>query len=607
MNINRTYGGSILKISLLAILLLVSNAGASSTVNVGYVNYDDSGFTGVGVATGNIFSNAIVGGPHALLTTDSVTYNGMNFTPLKRADISTANLSSYDTLILFEICDINTSLSPAQHAAINAYITSGHKVLLFDSDRCATGTGGKADYSWFTFPFATSSPGPRGAIGTLTIVENSTLTNGTNDLSGDPFNRDELGDANTATTSDPNWCAAAKTTNALGNNGFWYAYARNTGLIVYNGADNWFSDGPTKSLTDTFVNMLNQPFNPDGLPCSISLAQPKGSIAGTKFNDLNGDGTRQSTEPGLGGWNITLTNDTGFVQQLTTAPDGSYNLTNLTDGNYTVGEVIQPGWIQTAPAVSTTGSATYKVQISGGNAITGEDFGNFKLGSVSGMKFQDLNANGVIDPNEVGLTGWNITIKGTDTITGKTVNQTTTTDVNGNYNFTGLTAGTYIISETLKSGWVQTAPLGGTFTVTITSGASFTGLNFGNFHKGKITGGGYIPALGAPTAKATFGIVGQYPDSSNTAQGSVEYQDHGPANLNIKSINITTVATTTDKTKGIITGYATVNGAGSYPFIVYVEDNGEPGKGVDVFNISLPTYPYSNGANLSYGNIQIHS
>ncbi len=155
------------------------------------------------------------------------------------------------------------------------------------------------------------------------------------------------------------------------------------------------------------------------------------------------------------------------------------------------------------------------------------------------------------------------------------MNQTTTTDANGNYNFTGLTAGTYTISETLKDSWVQTAPATGTYTVTITSGAVITGQDFGNFHKGKITGGGWINITGDP--KATFGIVGQYPDSSNTAQGNVEYQDH-IANLNIKSIQINTSATTLDKKKGVITGLAQVNGAGSYPFVVYVEDNAEPGK-----------------------------
>lgn len=123
-------------------------------------------------------------------------------------------------------------------------------------------------------------------------------------------------------------------------------------------------------------------------------------------------------------------------------------------------------------------------------------------------------------------------------------------------------------------------------------------------HFGDITGGGYIPALNDPKAHATFGIVG---NDGERGQGSVEYQDHGPANLNIKSINIIAVVTTADKTKGSIIGSATVNGEGSYPFILYVEDNGEPGKGVDKFEISIPTYPHLNGAILSGGNIQIHS
>jgi hypothetical protein len=338
------------------------------------------------------------------------------------------------------------------------------------------------------------------------------------------------------------------------------------------------------------------------VPCGKPPA-PKGSIAGMKFNDLNGNGVNDA-EPGLANWIITLTNETGSIVTQTTASDGSYNFTNLTDGNYTVGEVLQNNWIQTAPAVSTTGSATYTVQISGGNDVTGKDFGNFQFGSVSGTKFEDLNSNGIRDAGEVGLAGWNITINGTDSITGTTVNQTTTTDANGNYNFTGLTAGTYTITETMQSGWVQTAPSTGFYTVTITSEAVITGQDFGNFHKGKITGGGWINITGDP--KATFGFVGQYPDASNTANGSVEYQDH-IANLNIKSIQINTVATTLDKKKGAITGLAQVNGAGSYPFVVYVEDNAEPGKGADVFMISLPTYPYSNGAILSGGNIQIHS
>lgn len=335
-----------------------------------------------------------------------------------------------------------------------------------------------------------------------------------------------------------------------------------------------------------------------------------GSISGEKYNDVNGNGIKDPEDTGLKDWTITLTKPDGTTLTTTTDPSGNYNFGGLTAGTYTVSETMPAGWIQTAPAVSETGSATHTVTIStsGQNEIN-KDFGNFKLGTVSGMKFQDLNANGKLDKDlgEGGLQGWQINIQGTDTITGKQVSESTTTDVNGNYQFLGLTAGTYTITETPQDGWVETVPSQNSISVTITSGSDVANQNFGNFHKGKITGGGWISIPKGDT-KATFGLVGQYPDSSNTAQGNVEYQDH-VANLNVKSTEIDSVATTTDGKIGVITGIAQVNGAGSFPFTVYVEDNGEPGKGVDVFEISLPTYPYSSGAPLvlSSGNIQIHS
>ena len=356
----------------------------------------------------------------------------------------------------------------------------------------------------------------------------------------------------------------------------------------------------TVSVIDAGTNTVTATVNVGFEPTGIAMGKI-GSISGTKYNDLNGNGIHEVGEPGLANWTITLAgpNNTGLKTQIT-GTDGNYSFTNLTLGNYEIGEVIQPGWIQTVPSVSAAGSATYKVQISG-NTVKNIDFGNFKLGKVNGQKFEDLNANGIKDPEELGLTGWMIDLTGTDTITGQQVNLTTITDSNGNYNFTGLTAGTYSISEELKNGWVRTIPVKGIYTANITSGSDIKGQSFGNFHKGKITGGGWISIPG--DSKSTFGIVGQYPDSSNIAHGNVEYQDHF-AKLNIKSMQINTVATTFKK--GVITGIAQVNGAGNYPFEVYVEDNGEPGKGIDVFKISLPTYPYSNGAILSGGNIQIH-
>lgn len=221
------------------------------------------------------------------------------------------------------------------------------------------------------------------------------------------------------------------------------------------------------------------------------------------------------------------------------------------------------------------------------------------MGSISGMKFEDLNANGEKDMGEAGLEGWTITLTNSQGVVVQTM-----TDENGNYAFIDLEDDTYIAGEDMQDGWVQTIPdAPETYEIMIEGGNDHMDIDFGNFKKGKITAGGWIPAPNGP--KATFGLMGQYPGNKDLPNGNVEYQDHADG-LNIKSIQINTVATSMDMTKGVITGLAEVNGEGAYPFMAYVEDNGEPGMGTDVFRIELPTYSYSNGDILSFGNVQIH-
>ncbi len=74
-----------------------------------------------------------------------------------------------------------------------------------------------------------------------------------------------------------------------------------------------------------------------------------GSISGHKFNDLNGNGEwdkdGDDPEPALSGWTINLSNgDTDITDE-----DGYYSFTRLPYGTYTVSEVQQEGWTQTAP------------------------------------------------------------------------------------------------------------------------------------------------------------------------------------------------------------------------------------------------------------------
>ncbi|MBP1929778.1 hypothetical protein J2741_002374 [Methanolinea mesophila] len=107
-----------------------------------------------------------------------------------------------------------------------------------------------------------------------------------------------------------------------------------------------------------------------------------------------------------------------------------------------------------------------------------------ECGSVSGMKYNDLNGNGVRDPNEPGLSGWEI--KCYNKPGGSWVlSQTTTTNGNGDFVFNGLKfspAEQYRIVETQRNGWKPTNPSSGEYDNVILnpSHCYATGINFGN-------------------------------------------------------------------------------------------------------------------------------
>ncbi len=106
-----------------------------------------------------------------------------------------------------------------------------------------------------------------------------------------------------------------------------------------------------------------------------------GSISGMKFNDLNGNGTRDKGEPGLANWTIVLTRPDGSNETSITNSDGTYMFSNLSAGNYIVAEVLVPGWTQTLPAAS----GIYYVTLATGENATGIDFGNNLMSLPSGV------------------------------------------------------------------------------------------------------------------------------------------------------------------------------------------------------------------------------
>ncbi|MBW3585724.1 MAG: hypothetical protein KY448_07715, partial [Cyanobacteria bacterium 0813] len=175
---------------------------------------------------------------------------------------------------------------------------------------------------------------------------------------------------------------------------------------------------------------------------------------------------------------------------------GSYSFTNVGSGRHFVREDVATGFSQTA------GPAFYPINPVSGTPITDQNFGNFQLGKIGGIKFNDLNNNAIQDaPAEPPLGGWTIYLDANnngvqDQVPAETGTNAAVTDVAGSYQFANLPAGTYTVREVPQTGWTQTVPrvnaatptLSGGFTIAVTSGTDSQNNNFGNFRPNSISG-----------------------------------------------------------------------------------------------------------------------
>jgi hypothetical protein len=110
------------------------------------------------------------------------------------------------------------------------------------------------------------------------------------------------------------------------------------------------------------------------------------------------------------------------------------------------------------------------------------------MGTISGYKFNDTNANGVWNAGEVPIQGVVIYIDANND--GKLDNGeiATVTDANGYYKLSNLPAGNYAVREVVPAGWVQSAGPSGSTVITVASGQNVTGVNFGDYLGATVSG-----------------------------------------------------------------------------------------------------------------------
>lgn len=271
------------------------------------------------------------------------------------------------------------------------------------------------------------------------------------------------------------------TSDIPGHASFQITTSNNTGSVTFDniapGTYSVTEVNQPKGWTQTDNSCSDLTLPADGSACVITDTSNKqlGSIRGSVFEDWDGDGSAFETkwEVGLKGWTVYIDkNNNGQYDSgeptATTGKNGLYIFSNLPAGTYVVREAPQAGWAETYPS-----NDKWTVSLSAGQNAKKKDFGDFKLGSISGTVFNDLNGNGNQNKNDVGLAGWTIKL-----MKGNTTVATAVTGTGGSYSFGTLAAGTYKVVETVASGWKKTTPV--TISVKITSAKDAKNKNFGD-------------------------------------------------------------------------------------------------------------------------------
>ena len=172
-----------------------------------------------------------------------------------------------------------------------------------------------------------------------------------------------------------------------------------------------------------------------------------GTVFGTVFDDMNGNGLQDMNEAGLPGVVISMTVGTG-VLTATTKPQGQFTYGFELDevGFHTVEEQdpALPGYHSTTPD-----AVNVLVELNVSKIVDFGDTANNSFSTIMGTVFNDESSDGDQDPAELGIMGVVVSLSN---------GMTTTTDLNGNYTFPITETGFLDVIETDPPGYHSTTP-----------------------------------------------------------------------------------------------------------------------------------------------------
>lgn len=228
-------------------------------------------------------------------------------------------------------------------------------------------------------------------------------------------------------------------------------------------------------------------------------------LAVTVYQDENANGEQGTYEEGVPNVLVEVLDGDTVVASGTTYRKAGVTIT-VAPGEYTLRAVLPENYAFTTVGKQSCMASDSDVAVSDPVVIAADAenkafIGVRAVGSFSGMAFEDVNNNGVLDEGDVGVAGVTIYMKGERT----GVERQITTDETGLYNFQRLPGDKYTVTADLPEGmlYARYSPEGGDlrsiFTgenlqrvFTVKSGVSTVSKNVGVIQRGAMVGVAFL-------------------------------------------------------------------------------------------------------------------